>query len=47
MTKILTKTLRAGVVVADCLTQFAAGVLVAFCGLTLALPILAGNLSLA
>jgi hypothetical protein len=46
MTKILTKAVRQGAVIADCLTQFAAGTLVAFCGLTLALPLLLGNLSL-
>ena len=46
MTKILTKTVRTGAVIVDCLTQFAVGALVAFCGLTLALPILAGSLSL-
>ena len=46
MTRILTKTFRTGAAIADCLTQFAVGGLVAFCGLTLALPVIAGNLSL-
>jgi hypothetical protein len=46
MTEILSKTIRTSAVIADGLIQFAAGILVGFCGLTLALPILLGNLSL-
>jgi hypothetical protein len=44
MTKILTATISAGATLMDRLIHFALGTVVAFCGLTLALPLLIGDL---
>jgi hypothetical protein len=44
MSKILTVAIAGGTTVLDGLMHFALGSIVAFCGLTLALPLLIGDL---